>query len=113
MLDCGKCGGEAFRLEDGIYTCSACGKTYTESEARQRETALESLNKKRRLLIVLMAACMVFLIVSALLLPGYSNGTGSAAFMFAATGACTGFFVAALVVRILFGKARKRLYPGK
>lgn len=113
MLDCGKCGGEDLQLEEGVYTCRNCGKTYTEAEARQREAAWVSLNKKRKLLIGLMAVCMVFLVVSAILLPGYYNGTGNAGLMYAATAACAGFFIAALVVRILFGKERKKLYPGK
>ena len=110
MIDCGKCGGEDFRLEDGIYTCRSCGKTYSEDEVRQRETALDALNKKRKLLLILMAACMVFLIISAALLPGYTNGTRPAGSIFASTGACVVCFIAALVVRIQFGRDRKRLY---
>ena len=49
MIDCGKCGSESMRLADDTYVCARCGKKYTKEMAEQREQALESLRRKRKL----------------------------------------------------------------
>ena len=112
MIDCGKCGQEDMREEEGVFVCAHCGKTYTKEEAEQREKALERLNGMRRLQLIFMGVTMLFLIVGAILLPGYAAGTGNSTLIFAATILCVASFAAALVVRIRFGRERKRLYPG-
>ena len=114
MIDCGKCGYEEMRQgEDGGFVCGHCGKAYTKEEADRRELALNSLNQKRKLQLILMGCCMVFLIIGAILLPGYSNGTVSAAIILTDTLVCLALFCAALVVRLRFGKERRKLYPGE
>ena len=111
MIDCGKCGYEEMRPEEGGgFVCGHCGKTYTKEEAEQREQALNGLNQKRKLQLILMGCCMVFLIIAATLLPGYSNGKVSNALILTVTLVCLAFFLAALAVRIRFGKDRRKLY---
>ena len=111
MIDCGKCGYEQMRAEDGVFVCGHCGKTYTKEEAAARQQALDRLTRLRRLQLVFMGVCMIFLIAAAVLLPGYANGTGNAGLMYIDTGLCLAAFLAALVVRILFGRERRKLYP--
>ncbi len=113
MIDCGKCGSESMRLADDTYVCARCGKKYTKEMAEQREQALESLRRKRKLQIALMGVCMLFMVVSTILLPGYADSGSHAVLIIVSTALCLAVFVAAVVVRILYGKARKKLYPGK
>ena len=113
MLDCGKCGGEKMNLEDDVYVCAECGKRYTKGEAQQREQAYENLRKKRMLLLALMGGCLLLMIISALLLPGYADSGSHAGLILATTGLCVALFIAALVVRIRFGRDRRNLYPGE
>ena len=101
MIDCGKCGSESMRLADDTYVCARCGKKYTKEMAEQREQALESLSRKRKLQS------------STILLPGYADSGSHAVLIIVSTALCLAVFVAAVVVRILYGKARKKLYPGK
>ncbi|MER2235027.1 MAG: hypothetical protein ABS901_01675, partial [Candidatus Limivicinus sp.] len=62
--------------------------------------------------LIFMGVTMLFLIVGAILLPGYAAGTRSSTLIFAATILCVASFAAALVVRIRFGRERKRLSRG-
>ncbi len=110
MIDCGRCGYEQMRREENGFVCGHCGKVYTAEEAEQREQAMNRLNRKRKLQIALMGGCMLFLIICAFLLPEYVDGRIGTGLMATATAFCTAFFVAALVVRILFGKERRSLY---
>lgn len=110
MMDCGHCGSDHIFLTDGTYTCKDCGKTYSAAAAEQRTLALERLNRKRKMQLILMAVCMLFLIVAAVLLPGYSENGSNAGLLIMTTAACLIFFIAALIVRIQFGRERKKLY---
>lgn len=112
MIDCGKCGYEQMRQqEDGGYVCGHCGKTYTREEAEQRQKDLDRLSGLRRLQLIFMGCTMFLLIVAGFLLPAYVDGTGSNALMYTVTALCLAGFLAALTVRILFGRQRKKLYP--
>lgn len=113
MLDCGKCGGENMRPEGDVFVCARCGKKYTKEMAEQREQAYERLYRKRKLLIAMMGVCMFFMVVSTILLPGYADSGSHAVLIYVSTALCLAFFIAAVVVRILFGRDRKKLYPGK
>ena len=110
VLDCGHCGTEMIKQENNTYICENCGKSYTAVEAEQRSHALLKLYQKRRWQIILMAGCMVFLVIAAILLPGYSNDGRHSVIIFTATAICLLLFIAALLVRISFGKDRKKLY---
>ena len=110
MMDCGHCGSDNLILTDGTYTCKDCGKTYSAAEAEQRTLALEHLNRKRKMQLILMAVCMLFLILTAVLLPGYSENGSNAGLIIMTTAVCLIFFIAALIVRIQFGRERKKLY---
>ena len=110
MMDCGHCGSDNIILTDGTYTCKECGKRYSATDAKQRTLALEHFNQKRTIQIILMAVCMLFLILTALLLPGYSEDGNNASLIIMTTAACLIFFIAALIVRIQLGRERKRLY---
>ena len=112
MIDCGKCGYEQMRQQEGGgYVCGHCGKTYTKEEAEQRQQALDRLDGLRRLQLIFMGCTMLLLVVAAILLPGYVDGTGNNVLMYTVTGLCLAAFLAALTVRILFGRERKKLYP--
>lgn len=113
MFDCSKCGGESFTQEDGVYRCKRCGKKYTEEAAKEREAALDRLVRQRKRILVLLACCFVTLVISSLLLPGYASGTGHPVLIYIFTALCVALFIAAVVARILFGRERKKLYPGK
>ena len=104
MMDCGHCGS------DQIVMIEGCGKTYSSADAEQRTLALENLNRKRKMQIILMAVCMLFLIITAVLLPGYSENGSHAGLIIMTTAACLISFIAALIVRIQFGRERKKLY---
>ena len=110
MIDCGHCGSENIIIIDGAYTCQDCGKTYSATDVEQRTLALEHLNRKRKMQLILMAICMVFLILTAVLLPGYSDNGSNAILIIMTTAVCLIFFIAALIVRIQFGRERKKLY---
>jgi uncharacterized membrane protein YvbJ len=109
-IDCGNCGSNAVQLEDGVYRCKSCGKKYTEEAAEQRSRDLDRWSQLRKLQIILLAACFVFMVIASLLLPGYASGGSHAALIYAATAICFTLFIAAIVVRIQFGKMRKKLY---
>ncbi len=113
MIDCGKCGSENLRREGEYFVCARCGKKYTQEMAEQREQAFESLKRKRKLIIALLGFCMLFMVASTIMLPGYAATGSYSGPIYICTGLCLAFFIAAVVVRILFGKARKKLYPGK
>ena len=109
-IDCGHCGSDDVTLTDGAYLCTQCGKSYTESEAQERERQLELLNRKRRIILYLLTVSALFLIASALLLPGYAEDGSRAGLLYAAVAACLAAFIAAIAARFSFGKARKQLY---
>ena len=113
MLDCGKCGSESVRMEGEGYVCARCGKKYTKEEAEQRKQAFESLSRKRKLIFYMLGCCMLFMVASTVMLPGYASTGSYAVPIYICTALCLVFFIAAVVVRILFGKARKQHYPGK
>ena len=110
MMDCGHCGSDQIVMTEGVYICKDCGKTYSSEEAEQRTLALESLNRKRKMQIIIMAVCMLFLIITAVLLPDYSENGSHAGLIIMTTAACLISFIAALIVRIQFGRERKKLY---
>ena len=110
MIDCGKCGYEMMRQEEDGYVCGHCGRKYTREEAAAREEALGRLERKRKLQMALMAGCALFLVICAFMLPGYTKGAVTDVTMLSLTGVCLAFFVAALAVRIRFGRERRKLY---
>ena len=110
MMDCSHCGSDQIVMTEGVYICKDCGKAYSSEEAEQRTLALESLNRKRKMQIILMSVCMLFLILTAVLLPGYSENGSNAGLIIMTTAACLILFIAALIVRIQFGRERKKLY---
>ena len=110
MMDCGHCGSDQIVMTEGVYVCKDCGKTYSSADAEQRTHALEDLNRKRKMQLILMAVCMLFLILAAVLLPGYSENGSNAGLIIMTTAVCLIFFIAALIVRIQFGRERKKLY---
>ena len=109
-IDCGHCGNDEVIQKDGIYICSSCGKTYTPDEAIKRNRSLETLKQKRKMQIIFMVVCMVFLVLTAILLPGYSNDGSHAEQILITTALSVLFFSAALIERICFGRIRKQLY---
>lgn len=109
-IDCGNCGSDRVQLEDGVYRCKSCGKKYTTEEAEQRSQVLENWGRMRKLQIILLIACFVFMVFASLLLPGYASDGSHAALIITATCICLALFIAAIVVRIRFGKIRKTLY---
>ena len=109
-IDCGNCGSSAVQLEDGVYRCKSCGKKYTSEEAEQRNRDLDRWSRLRKLEIILLAACFAFLVAASLMLPGYASDGRHAALIYTATAICLVLFIAAIVVRIQFGKMRKKLY---
>ena len=109
-IDCGNCGSDRVQLEDGVYRCKSCGKKYTTEEAEQRSQVLEKWGRMRKLQIILLIACFVFMVFASLLLPGYASDGSHAALIITATCICLALFIAAIVVRIRFGKIRKTLY---
>ena len=109
-IDCGNCGSEKVQLEDGVYRCKSCGKKYMPEEAEQRSRDLEKWSQLRKLQIILLVACFVFMVFASLLLPGYAGDGSHAVLIITATCICLALFIAAIVVRILFGKTRKKLY---
>lgn len=113
QIDCGRCGSDSVKPENGVYTCARCGKTYTEAEAEQRAAGLARLDRLRRMQIILLIGSMVFLVADALMLPAYAETGSRAALVLVATAACVGLFVAAFVFRYRFGRLRRALYPGK
>ena len=113
MIDCRNCGSESLRLEGESYVCARCGKKYTKEMAEQRKRAFENLNRKKKLLIAMLCCCFLFMVASTILLPGYASTGSYAILIYICTALCLAFFIAAVVVRILFGKARKELYSRK
>ena len=109
-IDCGNCGSDRVQLEEGVYRCKSCGKKYTPEEAEQRSRDLERWAQMRKLQIILLAACFVFMVFASLLLPGYASDGSHAVLIISATCICLGLFVAAIVTRIRYGKIRKTLY---
>lgn len=112
-IDCGRCGSDEMRFEDGIYTCKHCGKTYIAEEAENRKRALGQFAQKKKLQILFMIGCMIFLVLDVILLPGYANSGANTTLLYVSTAICAGLFAAALAVRILLGKDRRKIYPGK
>ncbi len=112
MIDCGKCGAQV-RLDGDVFVCTQCGKSYTREQADERKQGLKKLDQMRKWLIALLAGCMVFLIISAILLPGYAGSGKNTGLIILTTAICLGLFLAAVVLRILFGRERKKLYPGR
>ena len=110
MMDCGHCGSDQIVMTEGVYVCKDCGKTYSSADAEQRTHALEDLNHKRKMQIVLMVFCMLCLILTAVLLPGYAENGSNAGLIITTTAISLAFFIAALIVRVQFGRERKRLY---
>ena len=109
-IDCGNCGSNAVQLVDGVYRCKSCGKKYTPGEAEQRSRDLDKWSQLRKLQIILMVACFAFMVFASLLLPGYASEGTHAGLIYAATAVCLALFIGAIVVRIQFGKMRKKLY---
>ena len=109
-IDCGNCGSNNVLLEDDVYRCKSCGKKYTVAEAEQRNPDLQKWGQMRKVQIILLAACFVFLVLATLLLPGYASEGSHAALIISATCICLALFIAAIIARIRFGQIRKKLY---
>ena len=109
-IDCGNCGSSKVQLEEDFYRCASCGRKYTLAEAEERSRDLAKWDRMRKLQIILMASCFVFLVAATLLLPGYASDGSHAMLIYIATALCLALFIGAIVARIQFGRIRKKLY---